>query len=95
MHMGSARSFMIAAALVAFVLGSTPRAAADQSAIAELNRQVAVTLRAVGDAPRRSSFARPYPFGAQHMRSDDGLPIGGRGLPQADTGDEGLPLLAA
>lgn len=76
MHMGSARSLLIAAALVAFVLGSSPRAAADQSAIAELNRQVTATLHAVGDSPRRLSFTHPYPFGVRHMHSEAGLPLG-------------------
>ncbi|HEY7979917.1 MAG TPA: hypothetical protein VID19_00415 [Candidatus Eremiobacteraceae bacterium] len=69
------RSLLIAAALVAFVLASSPRAAADQSAIAELNRQVAVTLRSVGDTPRRPPFVRPYSFGEQRMQTT-GLPVG-------------------
>jgi len=76
MHMFSARSIVIVAALVVYVLGSTSRAAADQFAIAELNRQVAVTLRTVGDVPRRPSFARPYSSGMQRMGSDTGLPLG-------------------
>jgi hypothetical protein len=76
MHMGCARSLLIAAALVAFILGSTPRAAADQSAISELNRQVAVTLRAVADAPHRPSFAHPYTFGVEHMQTAGGVSLG-------------------
>jgi hypothetical protein len=75
MHMGIVRSLMIAAALVAFVLASSTRAAADQSAITELNRQVAVTLRTVNDAPHRPSFARPFPFGERHLQAA-GLPVG-------------------
>jgi hypothetical protein len=76
MHMGSARSIVVAAALVAFVFGSSPRAAADQTSITELNHRVAVTLRTIGDSPRRPSFAHPYSFGAQHMQSGTGLPLG-------------------
>jgi hypothetical protein len=75
MHMGSVRSLLIAAALVACVLANSPRAAADQSAIVKLNRQVAVTLRTVGDSPRRPSFARPYSFGEQRLQNA-GLQVG-------------------
>ena len=75
MHMGSARSIVVAAALVAFVFGSSPRAAADQTSITELNRRVAVTLRTIGDSPRRPSFTHLYSFGAQHLQPA-GLPVG-------------------
>ncbi len=76
MHMGSARSIVVAAALVAFVFGSSPRAAADQTAITELNHRVAVTLRTIGDSTRPPSVAHPYSFGVQHLQPGAGLPVG-------------------
>jgi hypothetical protein len=76
MHMGCTRSIVIAAALVAFVFANSQRAAADQSAIAELNRQVAVTLRAAGDTPHRPSFARTYSFGVDQIQAAAGVPLG-------------------
>jgi hypothetical protein len=76
MHMGCTRSLLIASALVAFVFGCSQRAAADQSAIVELNRQVAVTLRGASEIPRRPSFARPYSYGVDQFQTTAGVPLG-------------------
>jgi len=51
------RVAVIAATLAVLVLADPHRAAADQSAIAELNRQMAVKLRSVVDNPRRQNVA--------------------------------------
>jgi hypothetical protein len=61
------RFHTIAFALVAFSFSSAQEAAADQSAIAQLNSQVAVTLRSVVAGPHRPSFARPFAFDANHF----------------------------
>lgn len=61
------RVVAIAATLAVLVLADPHRAAADQSAIAELNRQVAVKLRSVVDNPRRQSVASLSSIGADHF----------------------------
>ena len=53
------------AAVLSMVLFADPhRAAADQSTIAELNRQMAVKLRSVVDNPRPRQRATAFPIGA-------------------------------
>jgi hypothetical protein len=66
MRMGNVyiRVAAIAATLAVLVLADPHRAAADQSAIAELNRQMAVKLRSVVDNPRPRSAANVSSIGA-------------------------------
>jgi len=61
------RVAMSAFALVMLILCGQQRSAADQTTIAELNRQVAVTLRSVLDNPRRQSIANVSPIGADRV----------------------------
>lgn len=69
MRMGTLcfRVAAVTATLAVFVLAGPLRAAADQSTIAELNRQVAVKLHSVVDNPRRQSVAIVSPFGADRL----------------------------
>ena len=69
MRMGNVciRAAAIAATLAVTHLADTHRAAADQSAIAELNRQVAVKLRSVVDIPPRRNVANDSSIGSDHF----------------------------
>jgi hypothetical protein len=69
MRMGTLcfRVAMIAATLAVVILADPLKAAADQTTIAELNRQVAVKLRSVVDNPRPPSAARIASLSADRL----------------------------
>jgi len=75
---------MIAFALVAFTFASAQKAAADQSAIAQLNLQIEVTLRSDVHDVQRPTFGRPFAFESNHFPVANSVsPLGRRfTLPQ-------------